>query len=245
MAPGVAAQHLSELSAEVRMVRMERDRLRSELTSIVNQRDELARTLAMAESLKARADERLRETTGEEDGIGADEPSFEDLSDVIDPTALLAQLGEPEGTAIAVIERAEPEPAASASIEPAATRATMSTRVAATASGVYVVKRGDTMWRIAQMHGMTLETLMAVNGLTDPNQVRAGQTLRVGAASPTADAAAGADGRWYVVQAGDSLYGIGKRFESSVADLLRWNDLAEAEELRVGQRLRLFETGGL
>ena len=50
------------------------------------------------------------------------------------------------------------------------------------------------------------------------------------------------DGDWYVVRAGDSLYGIGRKFESSVDELLRWNQLANADNLKVGQRLRLFPT---
>ncbi len=41
----------------------------------------------------------------------------------------------------------------------------------------YVVQVGDTLYSIAQRFGITLEDLIGVNGITDPNQVYVGTTL--------------------------------------------------------------------
>jgi lipoprotein NlpD len=42
-----------------------------------------------------------------------------------------------------------------------------------------VVKKGDTLYSIALDHGLAYRDLAAWNGLTDPNVIRVGQTLRV------------------------------------------------------------------
>ena len=94
---------------------------------------------------------------------------------------------------------------------------------------------------------MKVETLKALNDMGDGSTVIVGQKLIVGGAPAvtktmqmTSHQTVDAD--WYVVRAGDSLYGIGRKFESSVDELLRWNQLANADNLKVGQRLRLFPT---
>lgn len=43
----------------------------------------------------------------------------------------------------------------------------------------YTVQRGDTLFSIAQRFGTTIANLTALNALTNPNAIKAGQTLRV------------------------------------------------------------------
>lgn len=51
-------------------------------------------------------------------------------------------------------------------------------------SGSYVVKPGDTLYKIAQAHNVDVASLVRLNNITDPSQLRVGQTLRLsGAAS--------------------------------------------------------------
>jgi LysM repeat protein len=49
---------------------------------------------------------------------------------------------------------------------------------AASESAAYQVRRGDTLWGIAQRHGMSVEELMAANELRD-NRIVAGQRLTI------------------------------------------------------------------
>ena len=51
----------------------------------------------------------------------------------------------------------------------------------------HIVQSGDTLGSIAQQYGLSIEALMELNGLTDPNRLDVGQTLIVGIA-PTAPA---------------------------------------------------------
>lgn len=46
-------------------------------------------------------------------------------------------------------------------------------------SSYYVIAPGDSLQKIAQAHAVTAELLARVNGLADPNRIRAGQRLKV------------------------------------------------------------------
>lgn len=52
------------------------------------------------------------------------------------------------------------------------------------ASGTYVVRAGDTLYKIAQAHGMDVATLVRLNNISDPTQLRIGQVLRLSGSEP-------------------------------------------------------------
>ena len=54
-------------------------------------------------------------------------------------------------------------------------------------AGVYIVKPGDTLFSIAMQHGTTVDALLAVNGLSNPNFIYTGQRLSIpgGTQSPS------------------------------------------------------------
>ncbi len=45
--------------------------------------------------------------------------------------------------------------------------------------GEYKVQRGDTMYKIARQHGQSVDELMRMNSIKDPNRLRVGQILKV------------------------------------------------------------------
>ncbi|MEM7018893.1 MAG: peptidoglycan DD-metalloendopeptidase family protein [Pseudomonadota bacterium] len=56
----------------------------------------------------------------------------------------------------------------------------------AASSYTYTVQRGDTLYRVAQQYGLTLNQIAALNGISPPYSIYPGQVLRVsGAASNT------------------------------------------------------------
>ncbi len=86
---------------------------------------------------------------------------------------------------------------ASGSTSPSASPAGPST----SASGTHVVQRGENLYRIALRYGLTVSTLAAANGISNPNRVYVGQVLRIpgGGSSPHAPAPApsgSGSGRW-------------------------------------------------
>ena len=72
------------------------------------------------------------------------------------------------------LDESLPEPTAIVTLAPTPTRA-----VPDTTAVYYTVGVGDTLSRIAMLHGTTVESLMQINQLSNANQVKIGQQLQV------------------------------------------------------------------
>ena len=96
----------------------------------------------------------------------------------------------------------------------------------------YVVQRGDTLYSIANKFNTTVSELKAVNNITS-NLLQLGQQLII----PTIPEAPSANEYIkYTVQKGDTLYNIAKEFNTSVDNLINYNQLASSS-LSIGQQL--------
>ncbi len=97
-----------------------------------------------------------------------------------------------------------------------------------TGANTYVVKSGDTLWGIAREFGVSVDELKQKNNLSS-NSLKLGQILLI----PSAEEV---PGDIYIVQAGDSLYSISRRYGITVDELKRLNNLT-SNALSIGQRL--------
>lgn len=111
-------------------------------------------------------------------------------------------------------------------------------------SGSYVtVGRGDSLSVIASVHGMSINELMQLNGLTNPNHIWVGQQLLVQGVSGSAavtDASYApvlSDGTIHVVQRGDTLSRIAQRYGLSLQQIMTINGISNPNHVYVGQRL--------
>lgn len=93
----------------------------------------------------------------------------------------------------------------------------------------YVVKSGDSLWSIANKYGTTVAKLKELNNLTS-NSLNVGQTLLV-KEIPTSD-----DANYYIVKSGDTLYGIARKYNMTVDEIKRLNNLT-SNALTINQRL--------
>jgi membrane-bound lytic murein transglycosylase D len=100
---------------------------------------------------------------------------------------------------------------------------------------IHVVRRGDSLWAIAQRQGIDVNKLASINGMEADAPLRAGQHLKLAAAS--ADSDAGPRPMTYTVRSGDTLSKISRVFQVSVAQISRWNSLARPPSLSPGQKL--------
>lgn len=112
------------------------------------------------------------------------------------------------------------------------------------AKKVYKVRRGDSLSRIAQLHGVQIDDLKRWNRLRG-TQLQPGDRLTIWssgkapAARPAAERApAVAKSRDYTVKRGESLWDISRKFKVPVAELKRLNKLGNTS-IRAGQRLVL------
>lgn len=115
----------------------------------------------------------------------------------------------------------------------------------------YTVVAGDTMYGIARKVGVPLRSLLDANPGVDPRRLRVGQKLVVPAPTGSGAAAGSAGGgtvaapatgtggeQVYVVQSGDNLTKIARRFGTTVQALREANQL-RTDRIRVGDKLRI------
>lgn len=98
----------------------------------------------------------------------------------------------------------------------------------------YTVKSGDTLWTISKKYGLTVDELKKLNNLQS-NNLTIGQTLKVSSTieTPTTPPQ---DTSYYTVKKGDSLYAIANKYNTSVDELKKINNLS-SNALSIGQKL--------
>lgn len=102
-----------------------------------------------------------------------------------------------------------------------------------TCSQWHRVQWGETLFRIALRYGTSVTNLMALNGISNPNLIYAGQSLCVsGGFVPN-------PGKSYTVQRGDTLFRIARTFGIDPYVLARVNNLVNINLIYVGQRLTI------
>lgn len=107
----------------------------------------------------------------------------------------------------------------------------------------YTVKSGDTLSAIASEYGMTTSALATLNGITNPNLIYPGQTLRVadsGKGSTVSQKATTTPTTGsYTVRYGDTLSGIASRYGTSTSTLASINGIYNPNWIYPGQVLKL------
>jgi len=114
---------------------------------------------------------------------------------------------------------------------------------AATTGGAYVVQCGDTLIGIALRYGLSAWELMHANGLSGPHLIHAGQRLVIPGAGGTVPEPVLATSDTYVVQAGDTLTQIARRYHSTAFSLAQRNGLVDPSSIHVGQVLTVPRLG--
>ena len=91
---------------------------------------------------------------------------------------------------------------------------------------IYKVQKGDTLYKIANMYGITVDNLKTLNNLKS-NILSIGQKLII----PSQN-------KIYIVQKGDSLWSIARKYGTTVDSIKKKNNLS-TNVLQIGQKLKI------
>ncbi|PSU20969.1 lytic transglycosylase [Photobacterium phosphoreum] len=103
----------------------------------------------------------------------------------------------------------------------------------------YVVQSGDNLWSIARQHKTSITKLKQLNRLSKNTILKKGQRLKLSTAAVTKITATKHKTIIYKVRRGDSLSVIAQRYDVSVAEIKKWNNLASSKYIKQGQQLKL------
>ena len=100
----------------------------------------------------------------------------------------------------------------------------------------YTVKSGDTLYGISNQFGVSVMDLARVNNLSLTDTLSIGKSLTI----PTNSGTNPNTMFTYTVQKGDSLYSIAKKYNTTVDEIIKINNL-KTNALSIGQQLKLPE----
>ena len=106
----------------------------------------------------------------------------------------------------------------------------------------YTVQSGNTLSGIAEEYGTTVNTLVALNGISNPNLIYVGQVLKIPATGSGASVSTSSTIN-YTVQAGDTLSGIAEEYGTTVNTLVALNGISNPNLIYVGQVLKIPVSG--
>lgn len=114
----------------------------------------------------------------------------------------------------------------------------------------HTAQAGETLMSIARRYGVSLDALVAANGISNPNFIRQGQRLVIpdaGSVTSTSSAgnnpSGGSTAQTYTVRSGDTLASIATRYGTSIGAIARASGLANPNSLRIGQQLTIPGAG--
>ena len=103
-----------------------------------------------------------------------------------------------------------------------------------TVTVTYVVRTGDTLSSIAAQHHTTVEKIVRLNKIKNPNLIYTGQQLLI---CMEKDPETGVCTVSYTVRTGDTLSGIAARYHTTAAEIAALNQLKNPDLIYTGQKL--------
>jgi len=92
---------------------------------------------------------------------------------------------------------------------------------------IYVVREGDNLSQIAEMFGVSVNTIIWANDINKGDLIQTGQVLII---LPVT-------GLRYTVQKGDTISSITKKYKGDKEEIIRFNDLSEDTVLSIGDEI--------
>lgn len=106
---------------------------------------------------------------------------------------------------------------------------------------VYRVRKGDSLWKIADKYSISIGDLQSWNNLTSSRRIYPGQKLMIYSNLDNADAYSSSKLTHHRVRKGENLSLIADRYNVSLAELYAWNGLNSRSRIYPGQKIKLYK----
>jgi len=95
----------------------------------------------------------------------------------------------------------------------------------------HLVQKGETLYSISRSYSVSLDEILIANKIDDPSKIKAGYNLIIPSKFT--------EKKEYKVEKGDTLYGVAKKHNVNINDLLKENNFNKDTLLKVGQVIKI------
>ena len=99
---------------------------------------------------------------------------------------------------------------------------------------IYTVKKGDNLTKIAKEFNTTVNEIVKLNNIQNPNFIYEGQKIKINKTNYTKETQS-----YYTVKLGDNLTKIANKFNTTVSELVRLNNIQNPNLIYANQKLRI------
>ncbi len=140
-------------------------------------------------------------------------------------------------------------------------------RTKSTCCSLYVVRKGDSLWRISRELGVPISSLCKLNNISTKTILRPGRKLRwckgtlkirktrvkrttnsdnkrqiAVKNNKSSTSQKGQIAKYHIIKSGDTLWTVARRYGVSVKELCKWNNIKPTTTLRIGRKLKIYRS---
>ena len=104
---------------------------------------------------------------------------------------------------------------------------------------VYIVKSRDTLSEIAARYNTTVNELVSLNNISNRNLIYVGERIFVPLNNSSSSVEHDTSHTLYIVKYGDTLGEIAREYDTTVAELVKLNNISNPNLIYVGERIRI------
>lgn len=116
----------------------------------------------------------------------------------------------------------------------------LGTATAQAVQTVHEIKEGETLSQLAKQYGTTVGDIMRFNGMNSDSKLFVGEKVKIPAAGETV---AVSSAQTHIVEKGETLYQLSKKFGVTVNQLRDWNNIT-GNNIQIGQTLKVSAGSG-
>lgn len=105
----------------------------------------------------------------------------------------------------------------------------------------YRIRKGDTLYKIAKKYDTTVNKIVKFNKIQNPNKIYAGEILLIPTKNNTVSTGNNnKNNTVYIVKKGDTLWKIAKRYNTTISNIVKMNNIKNKNIIYPGQKLIIF-----